>query len=204
MKTWVRFTKLLMVVLCLLITSCSIFHPASLGSFTAEKNNKETLILTEKGPVSIKLSDIPHDIKKYAFDFEVDVEKLHKLKAPITNITFANLEWHLDITPWDHEGRPLAIGPRQVLNNPSQYARHYARIIGSDISFPLDISYNNGRWVIIDGLHRLTKIFMAGAQKNDLVAVRVHSHKDLISCMDLELTPPEIVDKYFQNVHNNP
>ena len=221
MKTWAKFTKLLIMLLCLLITS---YAQSSYGMFNsnlsssntsssiteydnkdlAESNDQETFILTANGPVSVRLSDIPYEIKKYAFEFEIDVEKLHKLSNPVINIPFATLKWHLDITPWDYEGRPFGVGPRQVLNNPSQYAQHYARIRCADTSFPLDIAYNNGRWVIIDGLHRLAKIFIAGAQDDDLIAVRVHSRQDLISCMDLECTSSEIANKYFPNIRNNP
>ena len=42
---------------------------------------------------------------------------------------------------------------------------HREKIEKADISFPIDIMENKGRWVILDGLHRLVKLYENGAKK---------------------------------------
>lgn len=39
----------------------------------------------------------------------------------------------------------------------------------SDLTYPIDIMWNKGRWTLLDGLHRLVKAYLRG---NKTVLVR--------------------------------
>jgi hypothetical protein len=47
----------------------------------------------------------------------------------------------------------------------------------ADISHPIDITFHDGRWVVLDGLHRLSKLHRDGAKT---VRVRVVPKKHLL------------------------
>lgn len=157
----------------------------------------EIKIDSENGPISIDKSDIPEEILKYGFEFEIDVKKIWSLKTPVTEFPLEELLWHFNITPWDHDGAALKIGPKDVLDNLEKYSKHHERILKADTSYPIDIAYNNGRWIIVDGLHRLCSIYLSNNKdKAAITKVRIHSSEDVISCMDLNLTDPKVADKY--------
>lgn len=150
----------------------------------------------EKKILPIDANDIPADILKYGFEFEIDIAKIWALESPTLNFPIKDLLWHMNITPWDHEGKPLSIGPADVIKNPDLYPNHYERIQKADLSYPIDISYNNGRWVIVDGLHRLCAQIAIANDENDTVKVRVHAREAIISCIDKKLTASHILQKY--------
>jgi hypothetical protein len=41
---------------------------------------------------------------------------------------------------------------------------HREKIERADTSFPIDIMENKGKWLILDGLHRLVKLYEQGAK----------------------------------------
>ncbi|MEK6812263.1 MAG: ParB N-terminal domain-containing protein [Nanoarchaeota archaeon] len=53
----------------------------------------------------------------------------------------------------------------QIIKNSKKYKEEYKRTMDSDLSFPIDIMHNNGRWLILDGLHRLIKVNILGMKK---------------------------------------
>jgi hypothetical protein len=44
-----------------------------------------------------------------------------------------------------------------VRADPAHYREHYERTMAADLGCPLDLLFRNGRWVILDGVHRLLK-----------------------------------------------
>jgi hypothetical protein len=48
------------------------------------------------------------------------------------------------------------------MSHPEKYPAEYARILGADLTHPLDIMFNKGRWLLLDGLHRLAKAKLNG------------------------------------------
>lgn len=60
--------------------------------------------------------------------------------------------------------------PIDVINDNIKYNREYKRILNSDLTFPIDIMENKGRYVVLDGLHRLVKYKLFGIDK---VKVRI-------------------------------
>ena len=92
-----------------------------------------------------------------------DNEKLWALTVPVEQMPMQELEWMLEIPFWEDAHGNIVISPREVLEDPARFPAHYARVLSSNTSFPLDIMRNaKGRWITLDGLHRLVKLFMRG------------------------------------------
>ncbi|MBM3205074.1 hypothetical protein FJZ48_03810 [Candidatus Uhrbacteria bacterium] len=105
----------------------------------------------------------PQIIKDVGFDFDWDSKKVWALNEPVIDMLMSELEWHFDIPFWDSEGTDAYnLTPREVMAHPEQEPTHWRMIQESDTSFPIDIMENKERWLILDGLHRCVKEYMAG------------------------------------------
>ena len=51
------------------------------------------------------------------------------------------------------------------MNDKEKYKEQYDRIMNADIEYPIDIMENKGKYVILDGLHRLVKCKLLGYEK---------------------------------------
>lgn len=108
---------------------------------------------------------LPAHIRIYAFDFLWDNELVWNLKVPTETMDINELIWHFDV-PWLHkEGGRFDLLPTEIMEHPELYPRQYQRTMDSDLSFPIDIMWNNDRWLILDGLHRLMKSVDAGEKR---------------------------------------
>lgn len=80
------------------------------------------------------------------------------------------LTWHLDIPfLWSQPDGYYDVLPRSVLEHPERYPEEYDRVQRADATYPIDVMRWHGRWVILDGLHRLMKQAMNSQRE---VAVR--------------------------------
>lgn len=105
---------------------------------------------------------LPDYIQKYAFDFRWDNHKVWALKLPSETMSVNELTWHFDI-PWLHTpGGRFDVTPTEIMNKPELHSEQYARTMNSDLSYPIDVMFNKGRWLILDGLHRLMKSVALG------------------------------------------
>ena len=77
----------------------------------------------------------------------------------------SDLEWHFYIPFWWTEGGFYDFKPIWVIENPEKYSDRYERIMNTDMSHPLDIMKWRGRWLLLDGLHRLTRARMENQNK---------------------------------------
>ncbi len=100
---------------------------------------------------------IPESVLEYGFDFDWDEKDVWKLDYPITDMNIEKLDWHFNIPFWDWDNNFYNLTPNQVIEDTEKYQEQYERIMNSDISYPIDIMENKGRYVILDGLHRLAK-----------------------------------------------
>ena|SRR3989344_3474648 len=113
--------------------------------------------------------NLPQIIKEVGFDFDWSEKKVWQLNVPTTDMNLCELEWHFDIPfLWDIGG-VYNLKPREVLENPVKYSKEYQRTVKADLKFPIDIMKNKGRWLILDGLHRLMKAYI---EKQESVRVR--------------------------------
>jgi len=106
---------------------------------------------------------IPQIIKDVGFDFRWDSKKVWALEEPTVEMPMSELTWHFDIPFWDSEGTDAYnLTPKEVITYPEKEPTHWRLIQEADTSFPIDIMENKGRWLILDGLHRLMKEYLAG------------------------------------------
>jgi endonuclease/exonuclease/phosphatase family metal-dependent hydrolase len=112
------------------------------------------------------------------FGFDWDVQKVWDLDVAEEYMSVKELEWHLDISLWDHQGQESSVTPRQVLERPDRHEDHFRDIIDSDLSHALDIMWWKEHWLILDGVHRLAKLVREGASE---VRVRKIPHSAIPS-----------------------
>jgi len=104
-------------------------------------------------------------------------EKLWALNIPSSKLDIKELEWHLDCPFWVHDnGERYTVTPREVLHREDGTTKEQAMVIKADISYPIDIYYNHDKWLILDGIHRLVKLYQAGAQE---IEVRIITDEKL-------------------------
>jgi ASC-1-like (ASCH) protein len=115
------------------------------------------------------MQGIPQIIKDVGFDFSWSEEKVWALNEPTSTMPITELSWHFDI-PFLWEGGIYNLTPREVIDHPEAHAQEYARTMRADLKYPIDIMQNKGRWLILDGLHRLMRAAIEGATE---VQVRV-------------------------------
>jgi hypothetical protein len=108
-----------------------------------------------------KKKEVPQIIKDVGFDFDWSEPKVWALEVPTEEIDVNELSWHFDIPFWDENGT-YNLTPREVIDNPEAHKEEYERTTRADTSHPIDIMENKRRWLILDGLHRLVKLFISG------------------------------------------
>ncbi len=106
--------------------------------------------------------EIPQIIRRVGFDFRWSNPKVWKLKAPVSRMKLKTLEWHFDIPFLEWNGGAYNLKPGAVLHNPKKYAVEWNRTMRADLKHPVDIMRNKGRWLVLDGLHRLMKLYAQG------------------------------------------
>lgn len=106
--------------------------------------------------------DPKHEEHSFDLPFWRDNEKLWNLEVPVEQMDISELTWTLDIPFWEDEGGNIVVTPREVIDNLDAYPYHKEKIDACDTSYPIDIMKNKkDNWAILDGLHRLVKLYMA-------------------------------------------
>jgi hypothetical protein len=108
------------------------------------------------------MENIPAIIKRVGFDFWWDNKKVWALKIPTRSINISELDWHFKIPFWNVNKERYNLKPIDVINFPEKYKIEHKRTMKCDLSHPIDIMENKGRWLILDGLHRLVKSKILG------------------------------------------
>lgn len=127
-------------------------------------------------------------IKKVGFDFSWDEKRVWELDIPVTTMYVSELEWHFDVPFWFEKGGVYNLSPRDVMEHPEEHLEEWGRIQHADTSYPLDIMENKGKWLLLDGLHRLVKLFIEG--KNE-VQVRIVPRTRIPEIMNYDETVEE-------------
>jgi len=116
------------------------------------------------------MKELPESIKEVGFDFSWDERKVWQLDVPVELMPIAELTWHFDYPfLWSKPSGYYDLTPREIIENPEKYPEEYTRTINADASYPIDIMKWRGRWLILDGLHRLMQHSINGV---DVVQVR--------------------------------
>ena len=111
-----------------------------------------------------------------AVPFQWDRERLWGFEKPVSYLPLAELEWHLDVPFWAHQGAPFQLTPNQVQLSPDVYQDQFRRTLGADLKHPLVVMRWRRRWTILDGVHRLLKSQLVGV---DPVPVRVLNRSEV-------------------------
>jgi hypothetical protein len=101
--------------------------------------------------------EMPDIIKQVGFRFRWSTQKVWALDVSMQAMPISELSWHFDIPFWDKPNGWYDLSPNDVLAEPTRYRGEYQRILDADLKYPIDIMENKGRWLILDGLHRLVK-----------------------------------------------
>ncbi|MEK7540116.1 MAG: hypothetical protein AAB558_02620 [Patescibacteria group bacterium] len=112
---------------------------------------------------------IPKIIQEVGFDFSWSEPKVWALEVPEEEMPIQELIWHFDIPFLGEKGGVYNLTPREMMEHPEQHQEEYQRSLNADTTYPVDIMENKGRWLILDGLHRLMKLCLEG---NTTVKVR--------------------------------
>ncbi len=108
-------------------------------------------------------NNAPQIIKDVGFDFDWDSRKVWALEEPTVEMDIADLLWHFDIPFWEKEGTDdYNLIPWDVINYPEIEKTHHEKMLAADLAHSIDIMENKGRWLILDGLHRLVKAYKNG------------------------------------------
>ena len=110
------------------------------------------------------MPQLPTIIAKNGFTFSWDEKEVWKLDVPVETMAVELLEWHFDLPFWNEDSKPYSLSAREVMENPEHCQAHYKRILAADTNFPIDVAMHpdTGKWLILDGLHRLAKLHLEG------------------------------------------
>ncbi|MGV8084625.1 MAG: hypothetical protein ACP5N9_00025 [Candidatus Bilamarchaeum sp.] len=98
-------------------------------------------------------------------------EKLWALDLPKEEMDIEELLWHFDAPFWtDDNSERWTVSPWDVIKQKEGTVIEQARMEKADLSYPIDIMKNHGRWIVLDGLHRLAKAYKQGQK---MVTVRI-------------------------------
>jgi len=65
---------------------------------------------------------------------------------------------------WECGGQVFSLTPAQVRQKPEKYPEQYQRTMSADLHHPLTVRKAGGRIIIMDGIHRLLKAAIVGAE----------------------------------------
>lgn len=95
--------------------------------------------------------------------FKINFKKLWALDLSVEEIDLKSLSNNLDIPYLEREGTDdWNLTPRELVKNFGKEVTHARKVNRAKLSFPIDICYFKGQWIILDGVHRYTKALMAG------------------------------------------
>jgi len=115
-------------------------------------------------------------------------EKIWALDLPISSIAIKEVEWHLDCPFWEHDnGERYTITPRDVLERASGTDKEYQAVLNADTSYPIDIYFNKNKWLILDGLHRLVKLYSSGVTEINVRIITKEALPLILSDEPIEL-----------------
>jgi hypothetical protein len=141
------------------------------------RNDSVVSLPFEGRTLTIQVAEIDPRIRACGLPFEIDPVQVWVLPATVRSFDVAQLTWMLDLPFWPKDGRLFQVSPQEVLANASASPLHHARIMAADLTFPVDVVSYRGRWLLLDGLHRLSRAVSLSlaqilARRHRLSAVR--------------------------------
>lgn len=126
------------------------------------------------------MSQRPKVLTDAGYEIYCDTKKLRELDVPVIDFAIEKLIWNFDLPLWEKEGTDdWNLTPREVINNIPGSKTHRERVTEADLQFPILLTEKNGRWLVIDGVHRLVKAFEAG---DKTITAKIFTQTQVDSC----------------------
>jgi hypothetical protein len=108
---------------------------------------------------------MPPVLRDVVLDFVWNRERLWSLDLPVTQVPIEQLDWHLRLPMWAHDGMPFVLAPEHVARDPLAFSEQYARAMAADMSFPLHVLQQSNGLTVLDGMHRLLQAHLKGLRE---------------------------------------
>jgi len=125
----------------------------------------------------------PKFLEDAGLDIYLDESKLRDLDIPVTQMQVSELEWLLDLPVWEMDNTDeWNLTPRQVLENKPYTMNHRKAIESADLAYPIVVTFNKEKWVILDGFHRLAKTYLLNQVliKVKIITSDMQAYKDAL------------------------
>jgi len=108
----------------------------------------------------------PRALTDVGLSMFVDTVKLRELPLPVVEIEMEKLIWHFEMPVWEKDGTDdWNLTPWEVIRKEKGSAGHQKRVAEADTSHPIVVTDYKSKYVILDGVHRLVKMYMNGEKK---------------------------------------
>jgi hypothetical protein len=108
-------------------------------------------------------------------------KRLYTLDLPVRELSVADLRWLLDVPLWAVDGIPFRVTPNEVARDPEAWPEQCRRTLDADLSWPIHAMRHNGRWTILDGVHRLLKATMEGREAIEVMMLGPEEYRSILS-----------------------
>lgn len=117
----------------------------------------------------------PEILKDHILPFNWYSEVVWALETPVLMAPRVEYDYLLYLPLWSsvaEKGMLFDTKPIDVINDPNISVYQTARLKKADITYPLDFLIHKGSNWILDGIHRLAKLYIL---KEEMINVRLHS-----------------------------
>lgn len=108
------------------------------------------------------VSRIPKILRDAGYEIYCDAEKLGALDIPIVDFEIKKLIWNFDLPLWGKDNESWNLTPWDVINKVPGSESQQERVMNADMRYPILVLKKNGKWLIVDGVHRLVKAYIDG------------------------------------------
>lgn len=122
----------------------------------------------------------PKILTDAGYEIYCDTLKLRELDLPVVEFDIDKLIWNFDLPFWNKDGTDdWNLTPWDVINKIEDSNGHQKRVEMADIQFPILLLNKKDEWLIIDGVHRLVKTFLA---KNKTIKAKIFTLAQVKQC----------------------
>lgn len=117
---------------------------------------------------------VPSLLKQHILPFNWEVESVWALNTQPREALRTQFDYLLRLPLWSSKpnvGLLFDLCPIEVLNNPGVAPHQHQRIKASDTLYPIDFAVSDGRYWILDGVHRLAKLY-----RQNMVEINIREH----------------------------
>ncbi len=110
-----------------------------------------------------QLAAIPAVLAPWLLPVAWDRSRLWALDRAPSQLPVSALRWLYDLPLWrGPTGAWFDVAPREVLQHPERHPEHRERLEQADLAHPVHALRRHGRWVLLDGVHRLLRADLRG------------------------------------------